>query len=301
MSWLIQPWNYTMAMARSSPLTTIGRTPSRRKFKPAERLRPTRSSQPSLRCVLPVIAPPSSAAKIIPPAMPWSKFIPCRHKRHSLELTDMKKLTLFSLFTKIAAIVLLLAPISISANPDDLFEADAVSGSIYKFTPAGTRTTFATLLQRPVALAFDVSGNLFESDRDSGNIFKFTPAGMQTTFASGLDHPVGLAFDSSGNLFEADRNTAAINKFTPGGTKTAFASGLNSPAGLAVQPGQLTNISTRLEVLTGNSVLIAGFIISGTDNKQVLVRSLGPTLTQFGVSGALADTTIELHNGAGAI
>src|SRR5438874_5888092 len=421
MSWLIQPWNYTMAMARSSPLTTIGRTPSRRKFKPAERLRPTRSSQPSLRCVLPVIAPPSSAAKIIPPAMPWSKFIPCRHKRRSLELTDMKKLTLFSLFTKIAAIVLLLAPISISANPDDLFEADAgsgiiykftpagtksmftsginnpaglafdasanlfvaelnsgtiykftrtgtkttfatglngpgglafdaagnlfegdssggtitkitpagtkstfasglngpgglafdssgnlfepdqFSGSIYKFTPAGTRTTFATLLQRPVALAFDVSGNLFESDRDSGNIFKFTPAGMQTTFASGLDHPVGLAFDSSGNLFEADRNTAAINKFTPGGTKTAFASGLNSPAGLAVQPGQLTNISTRLEVLTGNSVLIAGFIISGTDNKQVLVRSLGPTLTQFGVSGALADTTIELHNGAGAI
>jgi len=47
--------------------------------------------------------------------------------------------------------------------------------------------------------------------------------------------------------------------------------------------------------------LIAGFIISGTDNKEVLVRALGPTLTQFGVIGALADTTIELHNGAGTI
>ena len=183
----------------------------------------------------------------------------------------------------------------------NLFEPDQFSGSIYKFTPAGIRTTFATLLQRPIALAFDSSGNLFESDRNSGNIFKFTPAGMQTTFASGLNHPIGLAFDSSVNLFEADQNTNTINKFTPGGIKTSFATGLNGPGGLAVQPGQLTNISTRLEVLTGNSVLIAGFIISGTDNKQVLLRSLGPTLTQFGVIGALADTTIELHNGAGAI
>jgi sugar lactone lactonase YvrE len=183
----------------------------------------------------------------------------------------------------------------------NVFEPDQFSGLIYKFTPAGTRTTFASLLQRPIALAFDAAGNLFESDRNSGNIFKFTPAGMQTTFASGLDHPVGLAFDSSGNLFEADQNTASINKFTPGGTKITFASALGGPTGLAVQPGQLTNISTRLEVLTGNSVLIAGFIISGTDNKQVLLRALGPTLTQLGVSGALADTTIELHNGAGTI
>jgi sugar lactone lactonase YvrE len=183
----------------------------------------------------------------------------------------------------------------------NLFEPDQFSGSIYKFTPAGTRTTFATLLQRPIALAFDGAGNLFESDRNSGNIFKFTPAGMQTTFASGLNRPVGLAFDSSGNLFAGEQNTGTINKFTPGGTKTPFASGLNGPQGLAVQPGQLTNISTRLEVLTGNSVLIAGFIISGTDSKQVLLRALGPTLTQFGVVGALADTTIELHNGAGAI
>jgi sugar lactone lactonase YvrE len=183
----------------------------------------------------------------------------------------------------------------------NLFEPDQFSGSIYKFTPAGTRTTFATLLQRPIALAFDGLGNLFESDRDSGNIFKFTPGGMRTTFASGLNHPIGLAFDSSGNLFEADQKTNAINKFTPGGIKTSFATGLSGPAGLAVQPADLLNISTRMEVLTGNSALIAGFIISGTDGKEVLLRALGPTLGQFGVAGALADPTIELHNGAGAI
>jgi hypothetical protein len=67
--------------------------------------------------------------------------------------------------------------------------------------------------------------------------------------------------------------------------------------------GQLLNISTRLKVLTGNSVLIGGFIITGSSNKEVLVRGLGPTLSQppFNVPGALADPTLELHNGAGVL
>ena len=65
--------------------------------------------------------------------------------------------------------------------------------------------------------------------------------------------------------------------------------------------GQLLNISTRMEVLTGNSVLIGGFIISGPGNKVVLLRALGPTLSQFGVNGVLADPTLELHDGSGAL
>ena len=63
----------------------------------------------------------------------------------------------------------------------------------------------------------------------------------------------------------------------------------------------LTNISTRLKVLTSNSVLIGGFIIGGTGTKEVLLRALGPTLTQFGVTGVLADPTLELHDGSGAL
>jgi WD40-like Beta Propeller Repeat len=64
--------------------------------------------------------------------------------------------------------------------------------------------------------------------------------------------------------------------------------------------GQLLNISTRLEVLTGNNVAIGGFIVTGTANKQVLLRALGPTLRQLGVNNALADPTIELHDHTGA-
>ncbi len=60
--------------------------------------------------------------------------------------------------------------------------------------------------------------------------------------------------------------------------------------------GPLQNISTRAEVLTDTKVLIGGFVISGTGTKQVLVRGLGPTLTDFGITGALADPTLALHH-----
>lgn len=63
--------------------------------------------------------------------------------------------------------------------------------------------------------------------------------------------------------------------------------------------GQLLNVSTRMKVLTGNSVLIGGFIIGGTGSKDVVVRALGPTLTQLGVPGALGDPTLDLRNSNG--
>jgi CSLREA domain-containing protein len=61
--------------------------------------------------------------------------------------------------------------------------------------------------------------------------------------------------------------------------------------------GQLLNVSTRMEVLTGGSVLIGGFIIGGSGNMNVLLRALGPTLQQFGINGFLADPTLDLYSG----
>jgi hypothetical protein len=55
----------------------------------------------------------------------------------------------------------------------------------------------------------------------------------------------------------------------------------------------LANISTRGFVNTGQGQLIAGFIITGGP-KMVLIRALGPTLTQFGVSPVLADPKLQL-------
>ena len=74
------------------------------------------------------------------------------------------------------------------------------------------------------------------------------------------------------------------------------------PNGAAVPPtGQLQNIATRLEVLTGDSVSIGGFIVTGTDPKKVIIRATGPSLTQFGVNGALPDPVLELHAADGSL
>jgi hypothetical protein len=121
----------------------------------------------------------------------------------------------------------------------DLYDADFNNAAIYKFSPAGVRTTFASGLSGPIAVEFDRAGNLYEADYNTGTIFKFTPAGAKTTFATGLKNPHALAFDGAGNLFVAENlpssNTADkdIVKITPTGTKTVFAAGLRSPRSLA--------------------------------------------------------------------
>jgi hypothetical protein len=60
-------------------------------------------------------------------------------------------------------------------------------------------------------------------------------------------------------------------------------------------PPALLNIATRMRVLTGDKVLIGGFIITGTELKRVLIRGVGPSLNGVGVT--LSDPTLELHQG----
>jgi hypothetical protein len=59
---------------------------------------------------------------------------------------------------------------------------------------------------------------------------------------------------------------------------------------------KLANLATRARVLTGEQVLIAGFIVTGTDPKRVIIRGIGPSLN--GVSGNLSDPTLELNQGS---
>ena len=62
---------------------------------------------------------------------------------------------------------------------------------------------------------------------------------------------------------------------------------------------KVTNISTRGSVQTGDSVMIAGFIVTGAGNKQVVARGIGPSLTALGVIGALSDPTLTLMDANG--
>jgi hypothetical protein len=69
----------------------------------------------------------------------------------------------------------------------------------------------------------------------------------------------------------------------------------------ATSAAQLANISTRGFVNIGDDVMIGGFIVAGSEPAKVLVRAIGPSLTAFGVQGALPATTLEVHDANGAV
>jgi len=62
------------------------------------------------------------------------------------------------------------------------------------------------------------------------------------------------------------------------------------------RPPTLLNLSTRVDVFTGDRIAIGGFIIAGSDSKTVLIRGMGPSLNGVGVT--LSDPTLELHQGS---
>jgi hypothetical protein len=70
-----------------------------------------------------------------------------------------------------------------------------------------------------------------------------------------------------------------------------------TPTPVPTPAAQVLNLSTRMRVDTGDNAGIGGFIITGTAPKEVVIRAIGPSLTQFGFSSAevLQDPTLELH------
>jgi len=173
--------------------------------------------------------------------------------------------------------------------------------TIERFSPNGIHllpfTSF--FLNNPEGLAFDSLGNLYVANNGSDTIQVFSPSGVDLGSLStvSLSGPVGLAFDSAGNLYVVNNLTSTIRKITPDGTESLFATTGYQPAFIAVQStATLVNISTRLNILTGDNVLDGGFIVVGSGFKDVLIRGLGPSLASAGITGTLADPIIELYS-----
>jgi len=103
---------------------------------------------------------------------------------------------------------------------------------------------------------------------------------------------------------------SAIIVNLPAGNYTAIVRGVNNTTGVALVEAYdlssdmnsiLGNISTRSLVQTGANVMIEEFIVQGTATKRVIIRAIGPELTQYGVIGAMANPTLELHDGTGTL
>jgi hypothetical protein len=106
------------------------------------------------------------------------------------------------------------------------------------------------------------------------------------------------------------KESGIVAELTPA-AYTAILAGKNSGTGVGLveiydttqgSGSQLANISTRGLVRTGDHVMIGGFILGGgSGTSQIVVRGIGPSLAQFGLSPVLTDPTLELRNADGVL
>jgi hypothetical protein len=110
----------------------------------------------------------------------------------------------------------------------------------------------------------------------------------------------------------SDGRESAIIADLPPGNYTAIVRGVDNMTGVALVEvydlntaanSILADVSTRAFVQTGDSVMIGGFIVHGTQPKRVIIRAIGPELSAppFNIPNALADPTLELHDHTGAL
>ena len=118
------------------------------------------------------------------------------------------------------------------------------------------------------------------------------------------DVPNPAAIQATGFAPESPQESAILATLAPGGY-TAIVSGVGNTTGIAIvevfEVGEATtgllNISTRGPVQTGDHVMIGGFIIAGDGPQTVVIRARGPSLSQFGVPGVLANPLLQIFQG----
>jgi hypothetical protein len=104
---------------------------------------------------------------------------------------------------------------------------------------------------------------------------------------------------------------SAIVRTLDPGSYTAILRGKGGATGIGVvqaydlnqaAQSKFGNIATRGFVDSGDNAMIGGFIIgpAGGTTTTVVIRAIGPSLANFGITGALQDPTLELHDGNGA-
>jgi len=125
------------------------------------------------------------------------------------------------------------------------------------------------------------------------------------------DDPVQEALIEATGIQPSNDLESAIEARLAPGNYTAVVKGNNDTTGVALvevydldsaAASKLANISTRAFVSTGDNVVIAGFVLGGNGGSdRLVVRGIGPSLTAAGVPNALADPTLELRDGNGAL
>ena len=131
----------------------------------------------------------------------------------------------------------------------------------------------------------------------------------QTTQIGGVITSDQVAEIQNSGLAPTDPLESAVIATLAPGSYTVIVQGVSGVTGVgivevydfdATSGSLLANISTRGFVQTGDNVMIGGFIVV-TQPTRVIIRAIGPSLTQFGVADALANPQLELRDATSLI
>jgi len=140
---------------------------------------------------------------------------------------------------------------------------------------------------------YDANNNLIASNDDW-----FTSSDAQTISSYHRDPPNSIESALLVTL-NPGSYTAIVKSYSDAQQPAQSGIALFEVYDLRKSSSRLGNVSTRGQVGTGDNILIGGIIVGGSTSKPVVIRALGPTLTQLGVTGVLADPRLELRDGNG--
>jgi sugar lactone lactonase YvrE len=156
------------------------------------------------------------------------------------------------------------------------------------------------VLADPKLEIFSGQNRIQENDDWEGNLQISTVAGQVGAFAFSVPNSKDAATYNP-NTSPGSYTVAITGNAGSTGVALAEIYDATASATFTVSTPRLTNVSARTRVGTGDDILIAGFSISGSTNRTVLIRAIGPTLATFKVPGALANPRLELYSGANRI
>ncbi|HVF71662.1 MAG TPA: hypothetical protein VM940_08640 [Chthoniobacterales bacterium] len=115
--------------------------------------------------------------------------------------------------------------------------------------------------------------------------------------------------EASGIAPEDLRESSIVATLAPA-TYTASLDGMNGASGVGLveiydlnsgAPAKLANISTRGSVQTADNVMIGGFSLGGSsvNPAKVVIRAIGPSLSQYGIKNALSNPTLQIYDSNG--
>lgn len=134
-------------------------------------------------------------------------------------------------------------------------------------------------------LTIDKSGNVYVGTSKGGTVFKVTPAGQRTLFATFPNGSTanGSDFDSKGNLYVANEAKNIVHKITPDGTLSDFATGLDGPAGIYVD--EHDNVIVSLYGDLASKATASKVIKIAPDKSITTLAAGGGLLNVVGIAG----------------